>query len=169
MSYAQCQFPATACNPSKLGIFLIVCFRTVANCLVLKDFSLIVCSSSKKDFRGAQCQFPATACNPSKLGYNGGYNCTGTGRWMASLYYHHCHHHNHHQLPNHDHDHHHYNHTTAVTIAPGLAGGCRHHMYHHHHLLLSEMPLFVCLFCFVSFCFVGPLMIILSGPHSPAT
>ena len=35
-----------------------------------------------KDFRGAQCQFPATACNPTKLGFNGGYNCSGSGRWI---------------------------------------------------------------------------------------
>ena len=36
-----------------------------------------------KDFRGAQCQFPATACNPTKLGFNGGYNCSGSGRWLS--------------------------------------------------------------------------------------
>ena len=36
-----------------------------------------------KDFRGAQCQFPATAYNPTKLGFNGGYNCSGSGRWLS--------------------------------------------------------------------------------------
>ena len=55
----------------------------VTSCCKHWKMLLIGCfhmGSFQKDFRGGQCQFPATACNPSKLGYNGGYNCSGTGR-----------------------------------------------------------------------------------------